>query len=87
MARGEITGRKPKTDKKKRPGKWRKKPPEAAAYTIEEFCAAHRLSPAMYFKLKTQGLGPREMEVGTRKIISGEAAADWRRAREQTSAA
>jgi hypothetical protein len=36
----------------------------------------------MYFKLKTHGLGPREMAVGSRRYISFEAAADWRRARE-----
>jgi hypothetical protein len=31
------------------------------AFTIKEFCAAHRISPAMYFKLRAAGLGPREM--------------------------
>jgi hypothetical protein len=41
----------------------------------------------MYFKLRGQGLGPREMSVGTRKIISIEAAAAWRRAREATDTA
>jgi len=57
----------------------------AGAYTIKEFCAAHRLSEAMYFKLKTQNLGPREMAIGRRVAISIEAAADWRRQREQTA--
>jgi hypothetical protein len=51
-------------------------------YSIREFCQAHRLSISMYFKLKAQGLGPREMAVGSRRYISFEAAADWRRARE-----
>jgi hypothetical protein len=54
-----------------------------AAYSIAEFCRAHRISQSMYFKLRGQGLGPREMSVGSRKLISLEAAAAWRRARER----
>jgi hypothetical protein len=57
-------------------------PVPAAAYSIREFCAAHRLSQSMYFKLRDQGLGPDEMSVGSRRIISFEAAERWRRARE-----
>ena len=59
----------------------------AAAYSIREFCAAHRLSTSMFFKLRSQGLGPDEMSVGTRRIISLEAAERWRRARETTATA
>jgi hypothetical protein len=40
----------------------------------------------MYFKMRAQGLGPREMIVGARKLISQEAARAWRRAREGESA-
>jgi hypothetical protein len=57
-----------------------------AVFTIPMFCATHDLSESFYFKLKSRGLGPREMRVGTGKkgrvLISLEAAADWRRARE-----
>jgi hypothetical protein len=60
----------------------RRPPVPAAAYSIREFCAAHRLSESMYFKLRNQGLGPDEMSVGSRRIISFEAAERWRRARE-----
>jgi hypothetical protein len=63
-------------------------PPVArAVYSIREFCRAHGISEAMYFKLKSQGLGPREMEVGSRRFISFEAAAAWRREREAAGAA
>jgi hypothetical protein len=55
------------------------------AFTVREFCKAHRISPAFYYALKRAGLGPREMEVGVRRIITGEAAADWRHDREQQS--
>ena len=51
-------------------------------FSIDEFCAAHRLSPSMYWKLQGQGLGPREMRVGRRVLISPEAAEQWRRTRE-----
>lgn len=56
-----------------------------AAFTIKEFCNAHRISEAMYFKLREAGLGPREMRAGRRVTISLEAATDWRRARETAS--
>lgn len=56
---------------------------EREAYTIPEFCRAHRLSEALYFKMKKQGLGPREMHAFTRVMISVEAAREWRKAREQ----
>jgi hypothetical protein len=53
-----------------------------AAYTIREFCEAHRISETMFFKLRNAGLGPREMRVLRKVIISIEAAAEWRRERE-----
>jgi hypothetical protein len=65
----------------------RRLPAPLAAYSIREFCAAHRLSESMYFKMRAQGLGPREMIVGTRKLISQEAASEWRAAREAASSA
>src|SRR5262245_5227339 len=39
--------------------------PPAAWYTIREFCTAHRLSISMYFKLKADKRGPREVAIGT----------------------
>ena len=59
---------------------------EPQAYSIEEFCRAHRFSRAQYFNLKREGKAPREMRVGNRVIISREAAADWRRDREAIAA-
>jgi hypothetical protein len=56
---------------------------EPVAYNVDEFCKAHRISRAMYYKLNDQGLAPRVMRVGTRALISKEAAADWRREREE----
>jgi hypothetical protein len=57
-------------------------PPSRAAFTIREFCDAHRISPAKYFEMKREGWGPVEMEVGRRRLISYEAAGVWRRERE-----
>jgi hypothetical protein len=56
------------------------------AYTIEEFARAHGFSPAMFFKLQRQGLAPATMVVGTRRLISVEAAARWRAEREAAAA-
>jgi hypothetical protein len=55
------------------------------AYTIREFCEAHRISQAFFYDLRNSGRGPREMILGTRRVISAEAAADWRRERETTT--
>jgi hypothetical protein len=89
MTRGEVTGHKPMVTAdptKRKPGpsesSTRDERPPPAAYSIREFCAAHRLSESMYFKLRNQGLGPDEMSVGSRRIISFEAAERWRRERE-----
>ena len=51
-------------------------------HTIESFCEANGISARHYFELKRQGLGPREMKVGKRVLISPQAEADWRRERE-----
>ena len=56
-----------------------------AAYTIKEFCAAHRISEAMYYKLRAAGLGPREMRALKKVTVSMEAAEEWRRERENAS--
>jgi hypothetical protein len=53
-----------------------------AAFTIKEFCQAHRLSIPTYYELKKQNLGPAEMRMGCMVRVSREAAAAWRRARE-----
>jgi len=50
-----------------------------AAYTIAEFCLAHRISRSKLYDLWTTGRGPRFTQVGTKRIITNEAAADWRR--------
>ena len=57
----------------------------ADAYSIDEFCARHRISPQLFYKLKPQGLMPVTFNVGTRVLISREAAAAWRRERENAT--
>jgi hypothetical protein len=57
------------------------------AMSIREFCAAHRISEDMFYKMRRQGWGPRIMKVGSRTLISHESAAAWRKAREEAAAA
>jgi len=57
-----------------------------ACFSVASFCVAHHISESFYYKLKNQGLGPREMQVGARILITHEAAADWRNARERAAA-
>lgn len=56
------------------------------ALSIPEFCAAHGVSRSFYFNMRRDGIGPREMRVGNRVLISHEAATDWRREREAAAA-
>lgn len=52
------------------------------ASSIEEFCRRHSISKAHYFNLQKRGQGPRVMRVGARVLITPEAEAEWRKARE-----
>ena len=74
MARAEVTNRKPTRPKAAH---------DADAYSVDEFCARHRISPQLFYKNRKQM--PRTFNVGTRVLISKEAAAAWRREREQAA--
>lgn len=52
-------------------------------YTVKQFCKDHNISRSMFYKLLQQGQGPRLMAVGRRRLISNEAAADWRQQMER----
>jgi predicted DNA-binding transcriptional regulator AlpA len=60
-------------------------PVQPQALTIIQFCEAFGISEAFYYKLKRQGIGPKEMKLGTRILISMEAAAQWRTERENAA--
>lgn len=77
MARAEITGRKPCATEVHT---------AVDAFSIASFCQRHGISESFFHKLRAKGLGPVTMKVGTRTLISVEAAAAWRRAREGATA-
>lgn len=54
-----------------------------AAYTVLEFCQAHRISRSLFYEMRKNGLAPKQMKVGSRTLISAEAAKEWRRAAER----
>lgn len=56
------------------------------AMTVVEFCEAFRISVPFFYKLRNQGLGPREMKLGARTLISMAAADEWRIDREDRRA-
>lgn len=60
-------------------------PSGAEVLSINEFCASHRISRATFYNLVKAGQGPILMKVGTRSLISREAATDWRREREKAN--
>lgn len=49
------------------------------AMGIDQFCVRHGISRPTFYKLLNAGSGPKIMKVGTRTLISAEAAAEWRR--------
>lgn len=52
---------------------------EPEAVDIPTFCLLHMISRASLYNLWRNGRGPAVMKVGTRTLISREAAAAWRR--------
>lgn len=81
MARAEITGRKTVGTIAATSGARRSVPDnDADAYSVQEFCRRHRLSPQLFYK--RPDLMPDSFYVGTRRLISREAAARWRAERE-----
>ena len=87
MARGEISGRKPReraaASKKKPPA--RGPPAPTAMFSIASFCLAHGISQSFYFQLKAQGRGPPELHLGSRVFITFESAERWRLACEEAT--
>jgi hypothetical protein len=59
---------------------------ERCAFTISEFCSAHRISRSKFYLLKNKGLGPRITDVDGKQIITIEDAAAWRRERAEETA-
>jgi hypothetical protein len=52
---------------------------QRGAYSVSAFCEAYGLSVPMFYKLRAKGLAPAVMKIGTRTLISYEAADQWRR--------
>jgi hypothetical protein len=70
MARPEVTGRKMELSIAD----------EADAYSVEAFCRRHGFSVQLFYKNRSEM--PATFRVGTRVLISREAAEAWRRERE-----
>jgi hypothetical protein len=93
-AAGRVTIKHSSEKPKQRRGKPRKPrgPPKQhtdvlGAYSIPDFCRAHGgLSEAYFHNLVKEGLGPDLMKIGSRTLVSVEAAARWRAEREAATA-
>src|SRR5262249_48711920 len=84
MARPEISGRKPHATAFEDGDDALSIPP--GAFSIRQFCKAHAISEDMFYKMKREKWGPTTMKVGSRTLISVEAAAAWRRRQEHPAA-
>src|SRR5262245_13315041 len=92
IGKGKITGARTTNNKnkKRRPAATQRlaRPPpiDPDAFTIDQLCQRHGVSHSVYYRLKAKGLGPREIKLGTKVLITKEAAAEWRAAREAETA-
>ena len=55
------------------------------AFSVGEFCTAHRISRAFFYLMLKDGRAPRTFKLGRRTLISSEAAAAWLRRMESLS--
>lgn len=55
-------------------------------YNVPAFCEAHDISRGYLYQLWSEGRGPRRTKLGRRTVITGEAAAEWRRRMERATA-
>jgi predicted DNA-binding transcriptional regulator AlpA len=60
---------------------------ELKAQSVTEFCRTHSISRAAFYNLLKAGRGPQIMKIGTRTLISVEAAARWRAQAERVAEA
>jgi hypothetical protein len=58
---------------------------EIDAFTIEEFCRRNRISIGLFYKYPDDM--PATFVIGKRRLISKEAAAEWRRRKEEETGA
>lgn len=49
------------------------------AYSVTEFCQENSISRTFFYDLEKRGLAPKSMKIGRRRLISTEAAIEWRR--------
>lgn len=52
------------------------------AFGVDEFAARHGISRAYLYLLWKRGEGPKYMQIGARRLVSREAASEWRRSLE-----
>jgi predicted DNA-binding transcriptional regulator AlpA len=60
---------------------------ERDALGVDEFATRHGISRAYLYLLWKRGDGPRFMQIGARRLISREAALEWRQRMEARTAA
>jgi predicted DNA-binding transcriptional regulator AlpA len=58
---------------------------ESDAMSVTTFCKRHGISRAFFYYLQHRKEGPRTIALGSRTLITKEAAADWRRQREEAT--
>lgn len=61
-------------------------PTDSDLYGVASFCEAHQISRGLLYKLWSERKGQRAVKIGRRRLITREAAADWRASLERGAA-
>jgi predicted DNA-binding transcriptional regulator AlpA len=85
--RDEVTSRRLKSAGRENRRRRGPPPTPTHCFDIPSFAAAFGFSEAFFYKLVSQGQGPRLMKIGRRTFITFEAADEWQRQREAATAA
>lgn len=48
------------------------------ATSIKDFCTQHGISKNLFYKLEREGCAPKTINLGKRRLITAEAATEWR---------
>jgi len=49
------------------------------AFNISQFCEGHQMSRAFFYQLLKEGRGPKVVRLGGKRLITAEAAREWRK--------
>ncbi|WP_143328040.1 helix-turn-helix transcriptional regulator [Caballeronia pedi] len=60
-------------------------PADLGALTLAEFCEAYKIERSTLFKMRRDGIGPKEINIGRKVLITRSACIEWEQAMQARS--